>query len=186
MNGQLLISLAKNAIAQKLNIKITPIHYTDKELAELRQTGASFVTLTQNGDLRGCIGTLEAFRPLKEDIEANALASAFRDPRFPPLEAAEWPYTQVEISILSAPKAIEFQNEIDLFQQIKPEVDGIILSLGERRATFLPQVWEQLPTHREFFARLKQKAGLPIDFPVERLHIEKYQVQKYTTARGDV
>ncbi len=179
MNGALLIQIARNAIASKLNFSTTEIQCTEKEMVELKKPGASFVTLTQYGDLRGCIGTLEAYRSLKDDIAANATASAFRDPRFPPLTLEEWPITEVEISVLTPPKPIEFKNENDLFQQIQPGKDGVIIAYGEQRATFLPQVWEQLPEPKQFFSRLKQKAGLPVEFPCERLHIELYQVQKY-------
>lgn len=179
MNGALLIQVARNAIATKLNFPTAEIQCTEKEMAELKKSGACFVTLTQDGDLRGCIGTLEAYRSLKEDIEANAIASAFCDPRFLPLTQAEWPVTEVEISILTPAKAIEFKNESDLLQQLQPGKDGVIIAYGEQRATFLPQVWEQLPEPKQFFSRLKQKAGLPVEFPVERLHIERYQIQKY-------
>jgi len=179
MKAALLHAIARRAIADKLQVPCLPPRVGPEDDAQLRSPGASFVTLKRHGQLRGCIGTLEAFRPLQEDIAANAVASAFRDPRFPPLNTAEWPELEIEISVLTPPQTVDFVDEEDLFKKITPLQDGVILSQGDNRATFLPQVWEQLPTHQQFFAHLKQKAGLSIDFPVERLHIETYQVTHY-------
>src|SRR6185436_6796016 len=107
--------------------------------------GATFITLTRDGRLRGCIGSLEAARPLGEDVAQNALAAAFRDPRFAPITAAEWPRCSVEVSLLSQPKPIRFADEADLLGQVKPGEDGLILQCDGRRSTFLPQVWEAIP-----------------------------------------
>jgi AmmeMemoRadiSam system protein B/AmmeMemoRadiSam system protein A len=126
----------------------------------LRATRASFVTLTLNGQLRGCIGSLEAHRPLVTDVAANAYASGFRDPRFPALNAAELAQVHIHISVLSSPIPMTMASEEDLLRQLRPGVDGLILALGQRRATFLPSVWDSLPTPEVFVAHLKHKAGI--------------------------
>ena len=145
----------------------------------LQQCGATFVTLTKDGQLRGCIGSLEAARPLATDVAENALGAAFRDPRFPRLGADEWPRCRVEVSLLSAPKRIEFEDEADLLRQLEPGVDGVILECDNRRATFLPQVWESLPDQRAFLAELVKKAGLPADTRLARCRISRYRVAKF-------
>ncbi len=118
----------------------------------LRQAGATFITLMKNGALRGCIGSLQAVRPLGIDAAENALGAAFRDPRFAAMTAEEWPQCSVEVSLLSAPKPIRFADEADLFSQIRAGEDGLILECDGKRATFLPQVWEGLP-QKEIFLR---------------------------------
>jgi AmmeMemoRadiSam system protein A len=137
------------------------------------------VTLTRHGDLRGCIGSLEAHRPLREDIQANAQAAAFGDPRFPPLSEDELDTTQVEVSILSRPEPMHFRDEADFLTQLRPGIDGVILEYGWHRATFLPQVWEQLPEPRQFMANLKRKAGLASDFWSNEIRISRYGVEKF-------
>lgn len=173
--GQLLTDMARAAIASKFTGKPVTVLYPDW----FKEPGATFVTLTQNGQLRGCIGSLEAHRPLGDDLLENARAAAFRDPRFAPLTAEELPRTRVEVSILSASTPIAFQDEADLLRQLRPGVDGIVLEYGRHRATFLPQVWEQLPDPRRFMAHLKQKAGLAADFWSNDLRIARYTVDKY-------
>ncbi len=138
-----------------------------------------FVTLTQDGELRGCIGSLEAHRPLAVDLEENARAAALRDPRFPPLTAAELPRTRVEVSILSRAEPMRFKDEQDALGQLRPGVDGVILEYGWHRATFLPQVWEQLPEPWQFMAHLKRKAGLSADFWSDEVKLSRYTVEKY-------
>ena len=130
----------------------------------LQKPGACFVTLTRDGALRGCIGSLEACRPLLDDLRSNALAAALRDPRFPPLTAAELPDVDIEVSVLGTPQALVFSSEAEALSRLRPGIDGVILTAGGRRATFLPQVWEQLPDPAEFIGRLKQKAGLPASY----------------------
>ena len=177
--GSALLARARNAIAAQLKQPTVaePAH------PQLAQPGATFVTLTQNGDLRGCIGSLQAHRPLDQDVRANAVAAAFRDPRFAPLTLAELPRTRVEVSLLSAPQPMTFTDEADALRQLRPNVDGIIFSAGEGgklgRSTFLPQVWEQLPEPRAFMARLKQKAGLPADYWSPEVQLQRYEVQKW-------
>ncbi len=173
--GPALLVRARNAIAA---------HLMQPTLAEpthplLAQPGATFVTLTQNGQLRGCIGSLQAHRPLDQDVRANAVAAAFRDPRFAPLKAEELPRTRVEVSLLTAPQPMTFTDEADALRQLRPTIDGIILIAGQRRSTFLPQVWEQLPEPRVFMAHLKQKAGLPADYWSSEVQLQRYEVQKW-------
>lgn len=144
----------------------------------LQENGASFVTLTEHGELRGCIGTLEAFRPLAEDVAANALASALRDPRFPPVTPRELPDIKIEISVLSAPVDFPVRDEQDLLQKLQPGVHGLIIRDGPHRATFLPAVWEQLPDAHDFVAHLKRKAGMSLQHWSPTLECQVYTAQK--------
>lgn len=134
------------------------------ELAEyppsLRADGASFVTLTIAGQLRGCIGTLEAYRPLIQDVAENAANASGHDYRFKPLTREEYPHIHIEISILSAPQALVIEDEADLLRQLRPGVDGLIIAHGDKRATFLPAVWEKVPHADVFLRELKAKAGI--------------------------
>ncbi len=147
--------------------------------ARLQAPGASFVTLESQGDLRGCIGSLEAHRPLLEDVAHNAFAAAFRDTRFMPLQAGELTGLTLQVSVLTQPTDLTAQDEADLLQQLVPGEDGIILQDGHHRATFLPQVWEQLPDPQLFMAHLKNKAGLPADYWSDSIHIQRYHVEKF-------
>jgi AmmeMemoRadiSam system protein B/AmmeMemoRadiSam system protein A len=176
--GTALLVRARNAIAAQFK------QATQAEPADpaLNQPGATFVTLTQNGQLRGCIGSLQAHRPLDQDVRANAVAAAFSDPRFPPLTLAELPRTRVEVSLLTAPQPMTFSDEADALRQLRPNIDGIIFSTGQRRSTFLPQVWEQIPDPRSFMAHLKQKAGLPADYWSSEVQLQRYEVRKWKEA----
>ena len=129
----------------------------------LRDNGACFVTLKRNGQLRGCVGSPRAYRPLIEDVADNGFAAAFRDSRFPKLKPDEKPELSLSISVLSPPAPMTFADEADLLQQIRPAVDGLIIEANGRRALFLPQVWETLPQPQAFLAQLKLKAGLSRD-----------------------
>jgi AmmeMemoRadiSam system protein A len=140
----------------------------------LRAPGATFVTLHLRGALRGCIGTLEAFRPLAVDVGENAYAAAFNDPRFPPVAVAEAAAIDAEISILGAPEALSFSSETDLIRRLRPGVDGLVLCERGRRATLLPSVWESVPDPREFLRQLKLKAELPGDHWSPTLKILRY------------
>jgi len=173
--GRLLTRLARAAIARRFGV--VPPSLPQPEW--LDAPGAVFVTLTEHGQLRGCIGSLEAHRPLAQDLEANALAAAFRDPRFPPLQEDELDQIHVEVSILSPPEPIRFSSEADALSQLRPGIDGVILEHGWHRATFLPQVWEQLPDPQRFMAHLKAKAGLSADFWADDLRLSRYSVEKY-------
>ncbi|MEE2732577.1 MAG: AmmeMemoRadiSam system protein A [Pseudomonadota bacterium] len=145
----------------------------------LREPGASFVTLELDGALRGCIGSLQAHRPLAEDVAHNAYAAAFHDSRFTPLQQQELTALGLQVSVLSPAEEIQCKDEADLLRQLKPGEDGIILEEGVHRATFLPQVWDQLPSPAAFLAHLKNKAGLPQDYWSNRLRIQRYRVEKF-------
>jgi AmmeMemoRadiSam system protein B/AmmeMemoRadiSam system protein A len=135
---------------------------------------ASFATLEIDGQLRGCIGSLEAHRPLAEDIAHNAYAAAFQDPRFPPLRESELARLDIHLSLLTPAEPMVFQSEQDLLSQLRPGVDGLILVEGGRRGTFLPSVWEQLPNPVEFLEHLKLKAGLPKGYWSDSLKVYRY------------
>ncbi len=141
--------------------------------------GASFVTLHLAGELRGCIGSVEAHRPLGEDVVRNARAAAYRDPRFPPVIAGEIARLQVEVSMLSPREPLAAETEGDAIAQMRPGIDGICLDYGEMRSTFLPQVWESLPEPTEFLGELKRKAGLPRTFWHPDLRLSRYTVDKF-------
>lgn len=173
--GPTLLALARAAIAHSLGLKAATLEMPHW----LQEPGASFVTLTQNGQLRGCIGSLAAHRPLGEDVRANAVAAALRDPRFPALTAAELGRTQVEVSVLSPMQPLAFNSEAEAVAQLRPHVDGVVLEYGGHRGTFLPQVWEQLPTPTEFMAHLKRKAGLSADFWANGVRLQRYTVDKW-------
>jgi AmmeMemoRadiSam system protein A len=174
-HGIILLPIARAAISCALNVPRT----ADETAPWLTEHGASFVTLTQHGELRGCIGSLQAYRPLLDDVKSNAVSAALRDPRFMPLSAAELDITKVEISLLSPPQAMTFQSEADALTQLRANVDGVIFQYGSYRSTFLPQVWEQLPQPREFMAHLKHKAGLPVDFWSPEVKLSRYTVEKW-------
>ena len=176
--GRTLIPLARAAIGRELGLDLPAA----ADAAWLRAPGATFVTLTADGQLRGCIGTLEAHRPLLEDVTANAVAAAFRDPRFPPLGRDEFAAVAIEVSLLSAMEILRFDNETGALAQLRPGIDGIVLQYGRHRSTFLPQVWEQLPDRAEFIAQLKYKAGLPPDFWSSDMTLSRYTVSKWREA----
>ena len=141
----------------------------------LQQDFASFVTLHKNGALRGCIGALEAYQPLINDIAEHAYSAAFQDPRFPALQDNEYNQLEIEISVLGKPELMKFDSEEDLLQQIRPNFDGLIIEHGYNRGTFLPSVWEQLPDKKEFLNHLKMKAGLPKDWWENTVRISRYE-----------
>lgn len=173
-----LLALARQSIEYGLeHAQVMPIQ-VDALPEQLRPAGASFVTLTLGGTLRGCIGTLEAKDPLGIDVVQNAFAAAFRDPRFPELRRAEWKDVDIHISILSASLDIHCDSELDLIRQLRPGTDGLILSEGRRHATFLPSVWEQLPEAEAFIHHLKLKGGWAPDYWSEELRAERYTVEE--------
>jgi AmmeMemoRadiSam system protein A len=173
--GRALIAIARDAIATELALAAAK----PPEHVALMRRGATFVTLFCRDELRGCIGSLTATRALGLDVRENAVSAAFRDPRFPPLAASEFEATWVEISLLSATERLRFLSEAELSNRLRPGVDGVTLELEDRRATFLPQVWEALPEPRDFLTALKQKAGLPVDFWSPSLNVALYQVTKW-------
>ena len=172
--GPLLLALARQAIAARLGLAPPP-----SPPATLEAPGACFVTLTRDGALRGCIGSLEAWRPLGQDLIHNACAAAFEDPRFAPVTAAEWPEIRLEVSLLAAPQTLTCQDRADLLARLRPGEDGLILAEGARRATFLPQVWEQLPDPEDFLGQLCRKAGLPPRHWSPELRFWRYQVKQW-------
>lgn len=173
--GGVLLPIARATIAAALG----RAQQADEQALWLQEQGACFVTLTQEGELCGCIGTLEAHRTLLQDVKANAHAAAFRDPRFPALTAAELDKTQIEISLLSTMQPVQFSGEPDALAQLQPDVHGVVFEYGRHRSTFLPQVWEQLPNVVEFMAQLKNKAGLPPDFWADEVRLSLYTVRKW-------
>jgi AmmeMemoRadiSam system protein A len=172
--GTALLQTARQALARAFHRDAAAVHH-----AALDAPGATFVTLTQHGELRGCIGTLEAHRSLGRDVAENALAAAFRDPRFPPLEAPDFAITRIEVSLLSAPAPLPVAGEDDLLRQLVPGTDGVVLAWRARRATFLPQVWDTLADPAEFVAALKRKAGLAAGFWAADLRVSRYTVSKF-------
>lgn len=174
--GSSLLALARNTLAAHFGLHADEMA---ADVPELHRPGATFVTLMQDGKLRGCIGTLQAWRPLGLDVQENALAAAFRDPRFAALEAKELPRTLIEVSRLTPPEPMAFSDEAEALAQLQPGIDGVILSAGSHRATYLPQVWEQLPEPRDFIAHLKRKAGLAEDYWGPNLRLERYRVEKW-------
>ncbi len=177
--GTLLLHLARAAIADHLGLGPQPQPADEPRLEE---RGATFVTLTLEGKLRGCIGSLRRTRKLGEDVIVNAVAAASKDSRFPPLSPAEFERVVIEVSLLSEPEFIDFDTEDSLLQQLKPHEDGLMLFAGCRSATFLPQVWEQLSTPEEFLAALKRKAGMAVERPVDGLMAARYSVCKWQEA----
>jgi MEMO1 family protein len=173
--GHTLLAIARGAIEKDLAGGVQATF----DLPWLRQPGATFVTLTRQGRLRGCIGSLSAVRPLGEDAAENARAAAFRDPRFPAMTQAEWPQCRVEVSLLTSPKPLRFADEADLLSQIVPGEDGLILEADGKRSTFLPQVWEGLADKRVFLNELVKKAGLPVDTRLARCKVSRYRVAKF-------
>ncbi|MDZ4201240.1 MAG: AmmeMemoRadiSam system protein A [Gallionella sp.] len=184
--GDVLTGIARAAIAAALGCPDKPLPQEDW----LNEPGATFVTLTQNGRLRGCIGSLQAHRALAEDVRHNARAAAFNDPRFAPLQAGELDNIICEVSLLSPPQTMTFRDEADALAQLRPGVDGLILEYSApsdgrcHRSTFLPQVWEQLPDPHLFMAQLKRKAGLPDDFWDDGMRLSRYTVSKWREKEG--
>jgi uncharacterized protein len=168
--GSAVLALARSAIAEKLGLgALDAVSH-----ARLEARSATFVTLKQASALRGCVGSLQAVRTLRDDVCANAIAAAFRDPRFAPLEANELARTSLEVSLLSGEERIEAASERALLAQLRPGVDGVILEYGRHRATLLPQVWQHVHDPRDFIAALKVKAGLPEGFWSEGMLISRY------------
>lgn len=175
----LLLQLARASIAYGLThgrpVAVSLLDYPER----LRAPGAAFVTLHRHGQLRGCIGSLEARRPLVEDIAHNAHAAAFHDPRFPPLSPAELADLTIHIAILQPAEALAFHSEAELLAQLRPGIDGLILQEDAHRATFLPAVWEGLPEPRQFLNELKRKAGLRMDYWSDSIQAWRYTTESF-------
>jgi AmmeMemoRadiSam system protein A len=180
IDRQYLLRLAREAIAHHLHGAGSPSLDAATLSEPLTHDGASFVTLTKRGDLRGCIGSLEPRRPLAEDVRENAISAAFHDPRFPPVSSQELDELQVEISVLSTPQRVSYDGPDDLIAQLRPGVDGVVIESGWNRATFLPQVWEKIPDPDQFLEYLCRKAYLPTTaYRKPGLDVYTYQVEKF-------
>ncbi|WP_374368291.1 AmmeMemoRadiSam system protein B [Piscinibacter sp.] len=176
--GEALLARARNAIADALGQPTGP----EPGHAALAEPGATFVTLRRDGELRGCVGTLAPQRALEHDVRLHALAAAFHDHRFTPLAAWEFQTLAIEVSLIGPSEPIAAASEDEALNAIEPGVDGVTLEYRGRHATFLPQVWEQLPAPADFLAALKRKAGLPEDFWAEALRLSRYRVRKFGQA----
>lgn len=176
-----LLRLARNAIrwgVDQLAGTGYPLAQTDR--AAFPEQAACFVSLyTPSDDLRGCIGSLDAERPLAEAVAEAALGAARRDPRFRPLTADELGFVRIEISVLSAAELVPATTEADLLAQLRPGVDGVVLAHGEQRATLLPAVWEQFEEATEFLVALKRKVGLPSDAWPEGIRCYRYTAERF-------
>jgi len=176
---QLLLELAADSIRSGLDegraLTVRPESYPER----LRETRATFVTLNRSGELRGCIGHLEAIQPLVADVAENAWAAAFRDPRFQPLKPHELAGLEIHISVLTPPRPMAFESEQDLLRQIRPGVDGLILEDGAFKGTFLPSVWESITDPGEFLMHLKRKAGLPFNHWSESVKVFRYEAEGF-------
>lgn len=169
---QALEDAVHNRRLEKLDLKSLP--------ENLRKPAATFVTLTRRGMLRGCIGALEASTPLAWDVQEHALAAALQDPRFPPVQPDELPEIHIEISRLTAPQNLPYDEPKQLPTLLRPGIDGVILKSGRSRATFLPQVWEEIPDPLEFLGHLCLKLGFAPDFwRHNKLEVSIYQVEEF-------
>lgn len=177
MLDKILLRIAKSAILSRFDSTI--VLDENKLLADypfLQEQGATFVTLNYNHQLRGCIGSLVAHRTLLDDIISNAEAAAFSDPRFNPVSAKELPQLHLEVSVLTPPEELNYSDFDDLLAKVRPEVDGLILKYGYNQGTFLPQVWESLPTPKAFLDNLSFKAGLEPSVYERHPNIYRYEV----------
>jgi hypothetical protein len=182
-----LVRLARAALEAAVRGESPPSVNAAELPPALTQSGASFVTLMNGGELRGCIGGLHAHQPLYEDVRDHTAQSALRDYRFPAVTAAEAPHIEIEISILTEPQPLPYDSPDHLLRLLRPNVDGVILQQGYRRATFLPQVWERVPDPATFLAMLCEKMGAaPNLWRHAKLEVQTYQVEKFTESEvGD-
>jgi AmmeMemoRadiSam system protein A len=175
-----LLAIARQSIDHGLShgrpLPIDPGDYP----APLQALRATFVTLHENSQLRGCIGTLETHRALVEDVADNAFSAAFRDPRFAAVSATERDQMDLDISVLSPATPMQFDSEQDLLRQLRPGIDGLVLEDGPYRGTFLPSVWEQLPEPLDFLRQLKRKAGLSADHWSPGLKVSRYVTESFS------
>lgn len=175
-----LLRLARQAMETAVRGERLPPLEVSALTPRLRELGASFVTLTVGGDLRGCIGALEAYQPLAQDVREHAIAAALEDFRFRPVSPGELDDIQIEVSRLTAPVPLEYKDADDLLAKLRPHVDGVILRDGPHRATFLPQVWEKIPDRAEFLDNLCYKMGAaPGLWRHKRLNVQIYQVEEF-------
>lgn len=176
--GPALLQLARLAIGAELGVAC-PLPGRQEEHPWLTQPGACFVTLTKAGHLRGCFGSLEAYRALADDVHANAQAAAFLDRRYKPLTQEEFGLIDIEVAVLTPATPLQFDSEAAALAQLRPGRDGVILELRDQRVTLLPQVWRDLPEPEDFMAALKRKAGLAADAWDATLRLSCYQAQQW-------
>lgn len=176
----LLLSLARQSIENCINNRPLPKLDPSQLTPRLQQEGASFVTLTIKGYLRGCVGALEPYQSLADDVREHAIAAAFQDYRFPPVQPAEIRDIQIEISYLTKPVKMNYEDSAELIGRLRPNIDGVVLRDGMRRATFLPQVWEKIPDAEEFLEQLCMKMGSPPNlWRRKKLEVFTYQVEEF-------
>lgn len=177
---QELLRLARRFLEAAVRGEPRPALILSELPPELREYGASFVTLTQHGELRGCIGALEAYQSLAEDVAEHAVAAGMQDYRFPPVRPCELAEIKIEISRLTPPENLEYLDDQDLLLKLCPGVDGVVLQDGWRRSTFLPQVWEKLPDPKQFLSHLCQKMGAASNtWQQKKLQVFIYQVEEF-------
>ena len=177
---QTLLQIARQAL--DLGVRGEKLPLLDEAILTpcLREMGASFVTLTVRSDLRGCIGALEPYQPLADDVREHAIAAALEDPRFPPVQPKELNQIEIEVSRLTVPTRLEYKDADDLLAKLNPNVDGVILRDGYRRATFLPQVWKQIPDKAEFLGELCYKMGAsPNAWRQKHLEVLIYHAEEF-------
>lgn len=180
---QLLLKFARESVTVTARHELLPPVEAAQLTPALLQLRTSFVTLTCAGDLRGCIGGFQIEYQLYEDVRQHAALAATQDYRFHPVRPDEIPRLEIEISALSLPQALNYDSPETLLRLLRPQVDGVILSNGVQRSTFLPQVWERVPDPRVFLSMLCEKMGLPHDtWKRKRLGVQIYQVEKFTEA----
>lgn len=177
---QTLLKLARQALESAVRGQRAPEPNPAELSPALRENGASFVTLTVHGDLRGCIGALSAYQPLYQDVQEHAVAAGLSDPRFPQVQPPELETINIEVSRLTPARPLEYSTPQDLLNKLRPGIDGVILSDGFRRATFLPQVWEKIPRCEDFLAQLCYKMGsAPDSWQKKHLEAQTYQVEEF-------
>lgn len=178
---QTLLEIARKSIAYAIvKGRELPVQ-VEQYSALLRQNGASFVTLTRSGRLRGCIGTLQAYQPLVLDVRDHAVQAALEDPRFRPVSLPELDEVRIEISRLTQPVIFPYQEPKELLTGLRPGEDGVVLRDGFRSATFLPQVWDQIPDPAEFLSALCEKMGAAADtWQRKKLQVHRYQVEEFS------
>ncbi len=177
---KILLTLARESLEKGVTGSKLPELPMETLSSRLRSPGASFVTLSRRGELRGCIGAIEPYQPLAEDVREHAIAAALQDYRFPPVIPEELPEINIEISCLTQPDRMDYEDADDLLKKLRPGIDGVVLKDGFRRATFLPQVWEKIPQPQQFMDHLCQKMGVaPGTWRMRRMEVWIYQVEEF-------
>jgi len=182
--GPTLLQIARDALYRGLRREVEPRPPSadGQHPTWLLETAATFVSLHLDNELRGCIGTLEAVRPLLDDVRTNALAAALEDPRFPPLELRELDAVTIEVTLLSQLEPMTFTSQEDALAQLRPGIDGVVLTYLGRRVTFLPQVWDSLQEPTRFVAELKLKGGMERNFWHHSIRLERYSAEQFREA----